>query len=404
MQHILVKDKISKFIILIYSIIPITIVAGSFLFELNLFVIILTLIYYLYKEKRFLEEITNNNFFQIFIILWLYLLLNILISADFSLSIIRNFFFIKFLFVIISFKFFLNDKYLLNKILLTWTVILSIISFDVIFEFIMGHNLVGFTSPMPNERVVSFFKDELIVGGYILAFYFPIIGFQLYKKKIFIAFLLGLLFTVAILLSGERSSFFKLLLALFLFILFVLKNNKYKIILFLLLTSLITTMLFNDRIKWRYYETIKRYNTVDIKNLYETTLNTKYINQSLLTYEILKDNKLFGVGNKNYFNSCIKLEKNLAIKCYTHPHQIYYEFLSEHGIIGSMIIIISLFMLLYKKNNLLTKSNTNLLFIFKIYCIISLIPLIPTGSFFSSYNMALFWINFIFFEIFKKIK
>ena len=404
MQHILVKDKISKFIILIYSIIPITIVAGSFLFELNLFVIILTLIYYLYKEKRFLEEITNNNFFQIFIILWLYLLLNILISADFSLSIIRNFFFIKFLFVIISFKFFLNDKYLLNKILLTWTVILSIISFDVIFEFIMGHNLVGFTSPMPNERVVSFFKDELIVGGYILAFYFPIIGFQLYKKKIFIAFLLGLLFTVAILLSGERSSFFKLLLALFLFILFVLKNNKYKIILFLLLTSLITTMLFNDRIKWRYYETIKRYSTVDIKNLYETTLNTKYINQSLLTYEILKDNKLFGVGNKNYFNSCIKLEKNLAIKCYTHPHQIYYEFLSEHGIIGSMIIIISLFMLLYKKNNLLTKSNTNLLFIFKIYCIISLIPLIPTGSFFSSYNMALFWINFSFFEIFKKIK
>ena len=404
MQHILVKDKISKFIILIYSIIPITIVAGSFLFELNLFVIILTLIYYLYKEKRFLEEITNNNFFQIFIILWLYLLLNILISADFSLSIIRNFFFIKFLFVIISFKFFLNDKYLLNKILLTWTVILSIISFDVIFEFIMGHNLVGFTSPMPNERVVSFFKDELIVGGYILAFYFPIIGFQLYKKKIFIAFLLGLLFTVAILLSGERSSFFKLLLALFLFILFVLKNNKYKIFLFLLLTSLITTMLFNDRIKWRYYETIKRYSTVDIKNLYETTLNTKYINQSLLTYEILKDNKLFGVGNKNYFNSCIKLEKNLAIKCYTHPHQIYYEFLSEHGIIGSMIIIISLFMLLYKKNNLLTKSNTNLLFIFKIYCIISLIPLIPTGSFFSSYNMALFWINFSFFEIFKKIK
>ena len=404
MQHILVKDKISKFIILIYSIIPITIVAGSFLFELNLFIIILTLIYYLYKEKRFLEEITNNNFFQIFIILWLYLLLNILISADFSLSIIRNFFFIKFLFVIISFKFFLNDKYLLNKILLTWTIILSIISFDVIFEFIMGHNLVGFTSPMPNERVVSFFKDELIVGGYILAFYFPIIGFQLYKKKIFIAFLLGLLFTVAILLSGERSSFFKLLLALFLFILFVLKNNKYKIILFLLLTSLITTMLFNDRIKWRYYETIKRYSTVDIKNLYETTLNTKYINQSLLTYEILKDNKLFGVGNKNYFNSCIKLEKNLAIKCYTHPHQIYYEFLSEHGIIGSMIIIISLFMLLYKKNNLLTKSNTNLLFIFKIYCIISLIPLIPTGSFFSSYNMALFWINFSFFEIFKKIK
>tara|TARA_B110000003_G_scaffold92265_2_gene94477 strand:- start:666 stop:1274 length:609 start_codon:yes stop_codon:yes gene_type:complete len=182
-NHILIKDKLLKFIILIYSIIPITLVAGSFVFELNLLTIIITLIYHLHKEKRLVEEITNNEFFKIFILLWFYLLFNTIISADFSLSIIRNVFFIKFLFVIISFKFFLSNKFLLNKILFAWTIIISIISLDVIFEFIMGHNLVGFTSPMPNERVVSFFKDELIVGGYILGFFFPIIGFHLYKKK-----------------------------------------------------------------------------------------------------------------------------------------------------------------------------------------------------------------------------
>ena len=405
MNHILIKDKLLKFIILIYSIIPITLVAGSFVFELNLLTIIITLIYHIHKEKRLVKEITNNEFFKIFIFLWFYLLFNTIISADFSLSIIRNVFFIKFLFVIISFKFFLSNKFLLNKILFAWTIIISIISLDVIFEFIMGHNLVGFTSPMPNERVVSFFKDELIVGGYILGFFFPIIGFHLYKKKIFITFLLGLLFIIAILLSGERSSFFKLLFALFLIILFFLKKNKNRIFLFLILASLISSIFLNEKINYRYYKTINhQFKNLSINNLYETTLNTKYLNQSLLTYEIFKENKLFGVGNKNYFNKCIRLKKELAPKCYTHAHQVYYEFISEHGLLGTFIIMISLFILLFKKNIFSSTPNTNFLFIFKIYCIISLMPLVPTGSFFSSYSMALFWINFSFLEIFKKIK
>ena len=74
MNHILIKNKLLKFIILIYSIIPITLVAGSFVFELNLLTIIITLIYLIHKEKRLVEEITNNEFFKIFIFLWFYLL------------------------------------------------------------------------------------------------------------------------------------------------------------------------------------------------------------------------------------------------------------------------------------------------------------------------------------------
>lgn len=403
MENIIVKDKFSNFIIFIYAIIPVTLIAGSFLFELNLFFIILTLIYHLFKKKELINEIINDNIFKFFLILWLYLLLNIIISEDYSLSVRRNIFFIKFLFIIFSFKFFLKNELILEKVLLIWTIVLCIVSADVIFEFTVGHNMLGFISPMKNERVVSFFKDELIVGSYIFGFFFPIIGYYLYKKKQHYAFLLGILFTVAILLSGERSSFFKLLLSMILFVFFVLKQKKYKLILLLIFITLISGMFFNDKVKFRYFDTINRSISLDFDNLYNSALNTKYINQSLLAYEIFKENKLFGVGNKNYFNSCSKLDENLALNCYTHPHQFYYEFLSEHGLIGSLIIIIMIYLLLFKKNDI-SSANKNILFIFKIYCIISFVPLIPTGSFFSSYNLALFWINFSFFQVFKLIK
>ena len=50
-----------------------------------------------------------------------------------------------------------------------------------------------------------------------------------------------------------------------------------------------------------------------------------------------------GVGNKNYR---IETRTNhLKIKNYipdTHPHQIYFEFLSEHGIIGTIILLLAL--------------------------------------------------------------
>ena len=57
-------------------------------------------------------------------------------------------------------------------------------------------------------------------------------------------------------------------------------------------------------------------------------------------FEVFKNNKLLGVGNKNYRVETCK-ETNIDEKyiCTTHPHQIYFEFLSEHGLIGTFIIL-----------------------------------------------------------------
>ena len=66
-------------------------------------------------------------------------------------------------------------------------------------------------------------------------------------------------------------------------------------------------------------------------------------------YAVLKDYPYFGVGNKNYRIVTSKKEyKKDNYFLSTHPHQFYFELLSEHGIIGSLILLSLLFILVFK--------------------------------------------------------
>ena len=57
--------------------------------------------------------------------------------------------------------------------------------------------------------------------------------------------------------------------------------------------------------------------------------------------------------------------------------------MSEHGVLGTITILTLILMLFLKdKNIVMDKKKKRKLFIFKIYIIISLLPIIPTGSFF----------------------
>ena len=56
------------------------------------------------------------------------------------------------------------------------------ILFDIFFESYTGKNIVGYGGyEVYGDRLVSFFKDEPIVGGYIYSFYLIILGFLFYE-------------------------------------------------------------------------------------------------------------------------------------------------------------------------------------------------------------------------------
>ncbi|MDC1224444.1 hypothetical protein N8Z31_03000, partial [Pelagibacteraceae bacterium] len=78
----------------------------------------------------------------------------------------------------------------------------------------------------------------------------------------------------------------------------------------------------------------------------------------------------------------------------THPHQIHLEILSETGTFGylSFLIFILLSLFLSLKNYFKNKNVFQLSGI--IFVLTSLIPMLPSGSFFTTFSSGIFWVNY----------
>ena len=242
-----------------------------------------------------------------------------------------------------------------HKILIVWAASLIILCLDVYIESYLGKNILGYGGVEYGGRLVSFFKDEPIVGGYINGFYLIIIGclFCINKdtsnRYRYIILVFSIFFIIAIILTGERSNSIK---AIFGFLLFYFFNDFFKLkekIFSILSLILICIFLINtsDFLKLRYVgqfskPRIKFLQFSDERNEEDDLGNNlkrdPYINLYQSGFEVLKKYPIFGVGNKNYRVETCSNEKNLRYVCSTHPHQVYFEFLAEHGLVGSMII------------------------------------------------------------------
>jgi len=209
-----------KFIIFLFSFLPISLILGNSAINSNILIIDLFFLLTCYRQKQW--SWIRNKYFYFFISIWIYLVINSIISENVAASlfdpvrkeivypkndsIIRSVGFIRFIIFLFAVQyFFFNSKKIFNQIFLYWSIIIFVVLIDIVFEHIFGFNLLGFESPS-SKRIVSFFKDELVVGGFILGFSFLISSF-LFKltkndtvKKIFPSILLTIIITVFILL------------------------------------------------------------------------------------------------------------------------------------------------------------------------------------------------------------
>ena len=156
----------------------------------------------------------SNKTVKLIIFLCLYLIFNSIISKDFSMSFNRNFGFVRFGILFLAFNYFFYNKSFVNKVLIVWILTLFILSLDTYIESIFGKNILGYGEEY-GARIVSFFKDEPIVGGYINGFYLIIIGYLFYLNKNisnkykYIILIFSIFFISAIILTGERSNTIK---------------------------------------------------------------------------------------------------------------------------------------------------------------------------------------------------
>ena len=247
--------------LILFIILPISFVFGNGLININIALLNLMGLYYCFKFKNW--NLIKNDLFLYLLILYLYLLGNSIYAHYFKFysgfeGILRSLFFIKFIFLTLSFQIILKNKILLNVVYKGWLIIILIFIFDVLFEKIFGANILGYISP-DGTRIVSFFKDELVVGAFLLCFGFTTITYFLEQNnnkhlKIFFTVIL-ILIPLTIFLSGERSNFLKSFI-LFLFLIAFIQSNKIfvkKKYLFVIFMSLIIVFLFTSKFTFNKY-------------------------------------------------------------------------------------------------------------------------------------------------------
>lgn len=383
-----------NYFLILYSIIPISFLFGPSISLINILVIDLSFILLILYKKNF--SFLKSKPIKLLFLLYVYLIFNSFISLNSDLGFYRNLGFVRLIILFISINYFFNEKNFFNKVFLIWSCVFFLISFDVYLEGITGKNILGYGSEIGKDkygqRIVSFFIDEPIVGGFINAFLLIIVGFfsdklnLKYKNLILFS---SFIFILAILITGERSNTLKAIFALIFFLLVVRNFSiKSKINSIILLSLIITISILNsDFLKLRFLTQIK--NSLN----YEKNI---YFQLQKSGFEVFKNYKIFGVGNKNYrFETCNNNSnlKNVNYICTTHPHQTYLEFLSEHGIFGTTVILLIFYLLIFSKFKLFFKSYKNIQLGTFIYLLFAFSPFLPSGSFFSDYSITLFFIN-----------
>ena len=423
------RNNLSSFIIIIY---PSLFILGSAL--LNIF----TLLFIFLNFDRVVSFIKNKNekfIISSFFIFVAYCIIVSFTAFDLESSIRRSlsflfhglFFFSLWAFSRIEF----NHKKFIKILLLSVILINSFVLIDTTIQFFLGSDLFNFQAH--RYRLSGPFNDEYVVGSFLYKFSILSVAsiiFLFKRNKLLITFYIIYSFII-VLLSGERASILLFLFCILIYFFFIDKNNKKNylkyFISFLLFCSIVLisvfkvedikiskmsdinyienkrseivisknngeTSNFNYRIFWIYDRLIVQ-TSDDIKFFQDSSYFILY--KSAL--KVWSENKLFGVGLKNFRLSCkeIKLDSNNKNypQCSTHPHNFILEILSEIGIIGLLLFLTFVYSLIIKIYFFMKINSTNsyLPKILIIILIAIMFPLIPTGSFFSTFNSSFFW-------------
>ena len=130
------------------------------------------------------------------------------------------------------------------------------------------------------------------------------------------------------------------------------------------------------------------------------------------SYNIYKDNKIFGVGPKIFRIACSDEAYNKGGGCSTHPHNILLQFLSETGLLGflfyimligscALLLIKNLYLNIFSKSSIFLENHTIILLA---GILMNLNPLIPSGNLFNNWLSLLYYLPIGFLIFFFKNK
>tara|TARA_B100000963_G_C22638201_1_gene678784 strand:- start:4238 stop:5512 length:1275 start_codon:yes stop_codon:yes gene_type:complete len=406
-----VAKKITNILNFLILIFPICFISGPALTNINIFLINILFLYFLYLEKN-LSLLLK---YKIFFFIYLYVVCSSLLSNNIFFSLKSSLFFFRYIILIVCITYLVEKKFLkLTKLFNILILIILIFFIDLVFEFYNNKNILGFSNNDP-ERLSSFFDQELISGSFlskIMLLIIPIIICCDNKAKFYPFILLGMF---SVFITGERTAFYTLLIYIFLIIFFI-KSEKIKVFKILSITIFLITIfsLLNPNLSYRMSEkilvqsnvkSIIAPNKTDNKNSKTSQKRIYYISidheaHLLAAYKIFKLKPLFGAGPNQYRNyTCSKKytyfnDERQNRVCTTHPHNHFVQILSELGLVGfALLFFIIIKYLVYIFINLKKLSKNvkeyNLFLTKNFSVLIFLIPFLPNGNFFGSWGGSL---------------
>ena len=422
----------------------------------NLFINIVTLLiilfgFYIYKEKLF--DFKKDSILTYIFLFFVLLLISTIIENNEN-HIIKSVLFLRYFFLLLVLRcMIINGDLNIKKFFLICLTFSIIISLDVIFQYFVGVNIFGQESTIQHRS--SFFGSEKIAGGYIQRFLIlGLFSIPLFlsknKKKLFI--ILGSITTIGfigIILSGNRMPAILFIFFIILSLIFNIRKFKFVNVLFLIFTISFLSLLIikNENLKNHYenfYAGIKQFSKIipEIKKEYPEL--EKYKNSGkqfqniqgfiftpqfqqyhekydvisvrsghtatyITSIDLLKESPVIGRGIKSFRNNCREKWHLPNRMCQNHPHHFYLEIINDTGIIGFLLLGISLVILLLKNfkyyylNVEKKLSDLNLAFYaISFTLIIEFFPLRSHGSFFSTYNSSfIFFIIGIFYGLYE---
>ena len=393
-------NNIEKFLVLF----PFFAIMGPAL--INIFYLIVITIFFIK-----IKEIKINTYFQkklfsyliiTYLVIWISYFFSDYKNTD---NLIRSISVLKFCLIPIVFYYFVSSQFFFKILGIFSGLVTIFLGLDIIFQYLFGYDFFGYVSTIEN-RYSGFLKEEFVAGSFISFFcIYLLIAMPIRfnnKKDFTILMILSLFFLSVIIITGERLALIRILFVLFCLLIFVKISNWKKffagsIVILLIIFFFISNKSFKNRIyetlfmsgintNYEFSPSIKK---LDGKNSFT---NSPWIAHWKVAYKIFQDNKLTGIGLKNFrvlsCNDDNYKVRNLLYdsSCTTHPHNTYMEILSELGVVGMIIFLFFIYKFIKNFFEIRKKSIEIKILILSSLILFILIPILPSGSLFSSYN------------------
>ena len=302
----ILKLKEINFSILLLSFLPAAFVIGPLIVEIFINILILIFLYNCIKNNDF--YFFKNKIFLFFFIFYLFLIINLLSSDILSKSALNVFSYIRFiLFPFAIFEILKKNKNSLKFIFLILLITIFIVVLDGYYQFFLDKNFLGYDK-YRIDRISGFFKDDLILGSYLLRllplFIGLIIFFENDKKLTLLGLSIFFITYILIFLTGERASFLLASLTLLVIAIQIRTFFYPKIAIFVASLFIVIFFIFYNPVMFDRY--LKQLKSHTLPQGDENLILPYYMPMFKTSLKMLNDNKLFGQGPKSYRYYCGK--------------------------------------------------------------------------------------------------